>query len=96
MSNTNYGKFKAIPTNNAISANQPYTRGPGIQPQYLPKLGGTSSVPGQSQLSNYQAMIDRQTGSNSTSQNHLAGTSPVTHAASIPAQQPQANQQYYA
>ena len=49
MAQTNYGKFKVIPTQNAqISSNQPYTRGPGMpqsNAQYLPKLGGTSQGP---------------------------------------------------
>lgn len=46
MANTNYGKFKAIPTNqNQMGAgvgnmNSAYTRGQGANGQYLPKLGG--------------------------------------------------------
>jgi hypothetical protein len=46
LANTNYGKFKAIPTNqNQMGAgvgnmNSAYTRGQGANGQYLPKLGG--------------------------------------------------------
>ena len=74
MSNTNYGKFKAIPT---TQVSQPYVRGAAAgQGQYLPKLGGTNAAAGQSQLTNYQQMMDRQQhlGSNlhSTSQQHLS------------------------
>lgn len=60
MANTNYGKFKAIPTNqNQIGTgmgnmNSAYARGQGANGQYLPKLGGgggggTSGITGSQQ-----------------------------------------------
>jgi len=57
LANTNYGKFKAIPTNqNQISGagmgsmNSAYARGQGANGQYLPKLGGgTTGMTGSQQ-----------------------------------------------
>ena len=73
MASTNYGKFKAIPTQNP---HQAYQRGPGIQTasgQYLPKLGMPSNPAG-----SYQAMLERQSSEsrNNPAQQYMQRSNP--------------------